>query len=490
MEARTFRRRRWVVGVLLAAFALLMSVGTASAAAGGPVVLMGIDAEDGGAGAHGPISVYVDVTNSVLGNVTNGGSGILVIGGGKLATDNVTSFWNAVGVGTGEAVTYVNGAAAIAAQSFGGFAIVAVASDQFNTPFGGLTNAENDALTARANDVATHVNNGGGLIGFSSCALTTPYGYLGTVGVVSCALSEHDNITPTPAGLAIGITDALDICCWHDNYTAFPSFLDVLATDNGLFGGGGTGRPSALGGAQVIITQGITLSPDDDTNPAGSSHTVTAVVEDSLGDPVVGTLVSFEVISGPNAGEVSAPGECSVNADCTTDASGEVSWSYTSNGLVGTDEIVATFVDAEGEVRRSNVVAKRWVDSTPPDPSCIETVNPNGNNVPRAGQNSPGQNEDGFYMISAVDNTDPGPQVFVRDNGSGTVFGPYPSGTNIKWTEANGVTPNEKSIGSANGNAGAVTVHIQGTGDAEVFAVDANGNVSGGVACLVPPPPK
>src|SRR3972149_9848441 len=47
----------------------------ASAAVGGPVVLMGIDAEDGGVGGHGPISVYGDVVSRILAEVKNGGPG-------------------------------------------------------------------------------------------------------------------------------------------------------------------------------------------------------------------------------------------------------------------------------------------------------------------------------------------------------------------------------------------------------------------------------
>ncbi len=68
----------------------------ASAATGGPVVLMGIDAEDGGPGAHGPSATYAAVINSIYSDVTNGGTNILVIGCGKLATDHATTFWNAV----------------------------------------------------------------------------------------------------------------------------------------------------------------------------------------------------------------------------------------------------------------------------------------------------------------------------------------------------------------------------------------------------------
>src|SRR4051794_29721379 len=119
-------------------------------------------------------------------------------------------------------------------------------------------------------------------------------------------------------------------------------------------------------------------------------------------------------------------------------------------------------------------------------PSCVENVNPHGQNVPPAGSTTlpgpnGGQNEDGFYLISS--NTGVG--VFVVDQGSGTVFGPYPSGSTGKYTQAPGSTPSVKSIGSTNGQAGAVIVHITGTGDMGVRTAD-----SGVITCLVPPPPK
>ena len=92
-----------------------------------------------------------------------------------------------------------------------------------------------------------------------------------------------------------------------------------------------------------------------------------------------------------------------------------------------------------------------------------------------------GQNDDGFYKISS----DTGVSVFVVDLGSGTTFGPYPSGSTVKYTEANGATPNEKKIGSENGQSDAVIAHITGTGDMGVRTAD-----SGVISCLVPPPPK
>lgn len=221
--------------------------------AGGPIVLIGIDAEDGGIGGHGPIQNYIDVVNSILANVTNGGTNILVIGGGKNPTDDVTVFWNAIDTAIpGVSVTYVNGAANISAQSFAGFAMLAVVSDVHNTPSGGLTDAENDALATRANDVAAFVNGGGGLQGYSSEFRTNVYGYLAGVGTFVVNDGNYNNIEPTPEGLAIGITNALDVEFWHQTFRSFPSFLDILAT-NSQQGTPTFGQPAAIGGQQVIV---------------------------------------------------------------------------------------------------------------------------------------------------------------------------------------------------------------------------------------------
>jgi len=333
----------------IAAFLLFL----VPALAQGPIVLMGIDAEDNGPGSHGPISVYESViTNGsntgVLNNVTNGGAGILVIGGGK-ASDAVTAFWNQINADLGPGlVTYVNGAANITSQSFAGFAMLAVVSDQFNTPSGGLTNAENDALTLRSADVANFINGGGGLLGFSSCALNSPYGYLGSIGGVTCVTPpQFSDITPTPAGAATGISNALDVCCWHDEYSVFPGFLGVLATNSA------TGGACAIGGQQVVIVQGIVLTPLNATNFLNDPHTVTATVADNQGNPVVGTTVTFDITAGPNAGPLgSGP----------TNALGRAEFTYTST-VIGTDTIRACFVDSLG-VTRCATATKTW--ETPP----------------------------------------------------------------------------------------------------------------------------
>lgn len=245
-------RRMWVPVVVAALLAALLvaspaTVGplraapAAAAPVGGPVMLLAIDAEDGGVGGHGPIANYRQAVNSVLDEVSNGGSGgLLVIGGGKSATDNVTSFWNSVAAGldpagadgtAGEPVTYVNGAAAISAQSLAGFELVAVASSSSETASGGLTAAENDALSGRENDIATFVNGGGGLVGLTQRGFAIPFDYLAGLGGFAIAPLDYSNINPTADGAAVGVTDALDVCCWHEVFDTYPEWLTVLATE-------------------------------------------------------------------------------------------------------------------------------------------------------------------------------------------------------------------------------------------------------------------
>lgn len=148
----------------------------------------------------------------------------------------------------------------------------------------------------------------------------------------------------------------------------------------------------------------------------------------------------------------------------------------------------------EGAVIGRQLITITVPDTLAPEVACLETVNPNGNNVPLAGATRPGpgsgQNEDGFYELVAVDNLDSNPVIWVVDTGSGTVFGPFSSGDKIKYTEDADATPESKTMGSTNGQAGAITAHIIGTGDAAVYATDASGNTSERVSCLVPPLPK
>jgi hypothetical protein len=123
-------------------------------------------------------------------------------------------------------------------------------------------------------------------------------------------------------------------------------------------------------------------------------------------------------------------------------------------------------------------------DVTPPQAACDPTTNPSGGNVPPAGSNpKSGQNPDGFYVLTGSDNVDPTVQIFLTDSGSGTVFGPFASGTKIKLVQAPGATPSIKP------GSGVIDWKITIKGDAVLSVTDAAGNETN-VSCLVPPPPK
>jgi len=240
---------------------------------------------------------------------------------------------------------------------------------------------------------------------------------------------------------------------------------------------------------KTINVPGITLQPPTATNELlpGATHTVIATVTAGSAGPVPGVRIQFAITAGPHTGVVGSG---------TTDVNGKASFTYgpglsVSPADLGTDTIVASFTSADGKtVYGSAKATKTWVDTTPPNASCVPSVNPSGNNIPAApGKGGQGQNQDGFYMGIAHDIVwpDSALKIYVTDTGSGTVFGPYADGIQIKYTQAPGATPSAKLMG---GPGSAVAWHITGTGDAQVTAVDGSGNVSKPAACLVPPPPK
>lgn len=120
-------------------------------------------------------------------------------------------------------------------------------------------------------------------------------------------------------------------------------------------------------------------------------------------------------------------------------------------------------------------------DTTPPVVMCEPSVNPSGKKIPPAGDQSPGENEDGFYRILAFDNVD-WDDVEIYVNG----FGPYESGDTLKITEAPGADPKELPIG---GSKDAVTAHLLLNSDAVLSVTDRAGNEAE-ATCYVPPMPK
>jgi Bacterial Ig-like domain (group 1) len=81
----------------------------------------------------------------------------------------------------------------------------------------------------------------------------------------------------------------------------------------------------------------LTLSPAADTNPVGTSHTVTATVLDGAGQAVPNVVVRFSV-----SGSVTASGQC------TSGANGECNFSYQGPQLPGAD-LISAFADTDGD---------------------------------------------------------------------------------------------------------------------------------------------
>jgi hypothetical protein len=106
---------------------------------------------------------------------------------------------------------------------------------------------------------------------------------------------------------------------------------------------------------------GIRLEPETASNAIGTEHTVTATLADLLGQPVEGIDVTFEVLSGPNAGETGMD---------TSDINGEATFTYAGDGGLGVDTIEACFTDQAGQEICSNIVEKEWIRPPNQPPVC------------------------------------------------------------------------------------------------------------------------
>lgn len=117
-----------------------------------------------------------------------------------------------------------------------------------------------------------------------------------------------------------------------------------------------------------IPVTGIKVDPSTATNPAGTSHTVTATVTDSSGNPQAGITVTFNV-SGTNTATGTA----------VTDASGHATFTYTDTNGAGADNIVATFIDSTGGTHTSNTATKTW---TLRSTTTVTASSQTGNDIP------------------------------------------------------------------------------------------------------------
>lgn len=104
------------------------------------------------------------------------------------------------------------------------------------------------------------------------------------------------------------------------------------------------------------INSGCMLTPMLDTNLVGTQHTVTATVLRTTPPdvPAANAIVNFSITGGPNMGQVGVG---------VTNVNGITSFTYTSNGMPGTDTITAnTIVDGIPIPACANVAMKTWIN--------------------------------------------------------------------------------------------------------------------------------
>jgi hypothetical protein len=107
--------------------------------------------------------------------------------------------------------------------------------------------------------------------------------------------------------------------------------------------------------------ESIVLSQAVNNLPVGTTHTVTATVEDEDNNPIEGVTVDFEVIAGPNAGNTFS---------ALTDASGQAQYSYVGN-VAGVDQIQACFLNSLTLIQCSNVLNFQWTGQLAGFQLCI-----------------------------------------------------------------------------------------------------------------------
>jgi hypothetical protein len=363
--------------------AALTSSGTpeARAALGGPVIVGGDDLNDHGSYSGGQVLngwLYIrKALESLDSQVTRANDGTVAVLG---STDSTATGGNNGGAYhyaaplAGLTPVFVDGAAAIGSYLAGiaaGTNNPAILAFAGTGAANGLSAPEGAALTGNAVAIANFVNEGGGLLAHGSG--TVAFGWLNTLlpGINFPALCNSGTLSLTAAGQAAfpGLTNThIRAGPCHNHFTGNFGGLAVLAEDSG--GPGGSKRAVILGGAAAQLPGSISLTPITDTNEIGvsNSHTVTALVKDANNQAIANVNVTFTVTSGPNAG---------TSGTATTNASGNASFSYTTNGTAGTDQIQASFVDpVTGQTKTSPVVSKIWLPpaNTAPSVSAVGSV--------------------------------------------------------------------------------------------------------------------
>jgi hypothetical protein len=100
----------------------------------------------------------------------------------------------------------------------------------------------------------------------------------------------------------------------------------------------------------AAIGESILLAPPTASLPVGAPHLLTASVAGSLGQPIPGAMVEFEVLAGPNTG---------LTAQVVANRNGQANFLY-SSATLGVDSVVARTTGAGGGRIESNLATVSW----------------------------------------------------------------------------------------------------------------------------------
>ncbi len=247
-----------------------------------------------------------------------------------------TTFYNTIDL---------NGNAALQAAALSHDVLVILS----HTSCGGcdLTNEGSNVInTQMAAGIASAFNVGMDLWVNTGAQLPTFYDFLPPEFATTAPPIMDSVFCANAEGMAIGITPEMTTGFpTHNRFEGFSDLLTILETNCP----GDPEQVISLGASSISL--GSELTPFLDFNAPGTQHTVTLAIADA---PVAGIVVTFTVLSGPNAGD---------GAVVKADAGGIASFTYVGDGGIGADSIRASFEDpTTGETLNSNVVLKFWDD--------------------------------------------------------------------------------------------------------------------------------
>ena len=162
-------------------------------------------------------------------------------------------------------------------------------------------------------------------------------------------------------------------CSVHEAFDTWPPSFEVLAiADN--FGSSYTASDGTVGDPYILsrgatVISNIVLTPAISNDPTGGSQALTATVTTSSSAPVVGTTVTWQVISGPDTGQTGTG---------VTNGAGQLVFTVKNTpAAAGTDFVNASFVNSSALKETSGNVTITWAaktDTTPPSCTLAGTV--------------------------------------------------------------------------------------------------------------------